>query len=83
MDRGQMNCTQRMVKKETWVATRRRQVFSSHGWLKGGQEPTQAEDHRVGKAKEQFRPGGMRSEDNEVWRNGPWKSLGKTLSEQG
>jgi len=40
-----------MVKNETWVATRGRQVLSSHGWLKGGQEPTQAEGHRVGKAR--------------------------------
>lgn len=82
-DRGRSNCTQTMVKNETWVATRRRQVLSYLGWLKGGEEPTQGEDHRVGKAKEQCRPGGMRSEEDEVWRIGPWKSLGTTLSAQG
>lgn len=82
-DRGRSNCTQTMVKKETWEATRRRQVLSYLGWLKGGEEPTQGEDHRVGKAKEQCRAGGMRSEEDEVCRIGPWKSLGTTLSAQG
>lgn len=82
-DRGPMDCTQSVVKNETWVATKRRQVLPSHGWLKGKQEPTQGEDHRRGKAKEPCRCGGMRSEEDEVWRSGPWRSLGSTLTAQG
>lgn len=39
------------------------------------------EDHRVvGEAKEQWRPGGMRSQEDEVWRSGPCKSLGTTVA---
>lgn len=61
----------------------RRQELYAPKWDKGVKEPAQGDDHRVGKANEKFRPGGMRSEEDEVWRNGPWKSLGTTLSMQG
>lgn len=38
------------------------------------------EGHRVGKAKRAMRSGGMRSQEDEVWRIGPWKSLGTTVA---
>lgn len=79
-DRGPTHCTKSIVRRETRMGTRRRQALDAPEWHK---EPKQGEDPRVGKAKEQCRPGGMRSEEDDVWRSGPRKSLGTTLSVQG
>lgn len=42
------------------MTTRWQKLYDPDG-LKGVKEPTQSEDHRVGKAKEKCRLGGMRS----------------------
>lgn len=47
-----------MVKSETWVGTRGREKLYSHEWHKGAKEPTQGEDHRVGKANSNVGPVG-------------------------
>lgn len=58
------------------MGTKRRQKSYAPKRDKVMKEHTRGEDHRVSKAKEKFRPGGMRSEEDEVWTRGPWKSLG-------